>query len=78
MNLDEYLAVRPSLMKYHTRLLTIAGDGSGSWSLSKLGTAEERMELDREIVALERKLSEVEGWEKRVQDLTKALSVQEQ
>lgn len=65
-------------MKYHTRLLTIAGDGSGSWSLSKLGTAEERMELDREIVALERKLSEVEGWEKKVQDLTKALSVQEQ
>ncbi|KAJ3480904.1 hypothetical protein NLI96_g8018 [Meripilus lineatus] len=72
------ISLRPSLMKYHTRLLTIAGDGSGSWSLSKLGTAEERMELDREIVALERKLSEVEGWEKKVQDLTKALSVQEQ
>ena len=64
-------------MKYHTQLLTIAGDGTGSWTLSKLGTAEERMELDREIVALEGKLSEVEGWEKRVQELTKALSTQE-
>lgn len=64
-------------MKYHTQLLTITGDGTGSWTLSKLGTAEERMELDREIAALEGKLADVEGWEKRVQELTKALSVQE-
>lgn len=64
-------------MKYHTQLLTITGDGTGSWTLSKLGTAEERMELDREIAALEGKLADVEGWEKRLRELAKALSVKE-
>lgn len=64
-------------MKYHSQLLTISGDGVGSWTLTKIGTAEERMGLDREIIALEEKLADVAGWEKRVQELTKALSAQE-
>lgn len=67
----------PSLTKYHTQLLTINGDGSGSWSLSRVGTAEVRMELDREIIALEEKLSEVENWETRVHELTNLLSATE-
>ncbi|CAL1709088.1 unnamed protein product [Somion occarium] len=70
------ISLRPSLTKYHNRLLTINGDGSGSWSLSQVGTAEERMELDREIIALEGKLSEVGDWEKRVRELNKLLSAQ--
>ena len=69
--------IRPSLTKFHTHLLTINGDVDGSWTLSQVGTAEERMELDREIVAIEQRLEEVEGWERRVKELTKALSVQE-
>ena len=64
-------------MKYHTQLLTVNGDAQGSWTLSRVGTAEERMGIDREIVSLEEKLSEVDGWEKRVKELSKALSVQE-
>lgn len=68
---------RPSLTKYHSKLLTITGDGKGSWTLTQLGTAEERMGIDREIVALEDKLAEVSGWEQRVKELAKALSVQE-
>ncbi|KAI0072098.1 hypothetical protein K474DRAFT_455580 [Panus rudis PR-1116 ss-1] len=72
------ISLRPSLMKYHTQLLTIHDDGTGSWSLSKVGTAEERMEIDREIVALEEKLAEVGEWENRVKELTRMLSVQEQ
>lgn len=64
-------------MKYHTRLLTIAGDGTGQWTLSQIGTAEERMGIDREIIALEEKLAEVEQWEKRVKELNKMLSTQE-
>lgn len=71
------ISLRPSLMKYHSQLLTISGDGVGSWALTKIGTAEERMGLDREIIALEEKLADVAGWEKRVQELTKALSAQE-
>lgn len=71
------ISLRPSLMKYHTQLLTINGDGVGSWTLNRIGTAEERMGLDREIIQLEEKLAEVDRWEKRVGELTKMLSVQE-
>lgn len=62
-------------MKYHTQLLTIAGDGT--WTLARVGTAEERMGIDREIVALEERLAEVPGWEMRVKELARALSVRE-
>ena len=73
----EYRILRPSLMKYHTQLLTVNGDAQGSWTLTRVGTAEERMGIDKEIVSLEDKLAEVEGWEIRVQELSEALSVQD-
>ncbi|KAG8812581.1 hypothetical protein FRC17_001958 [Serendipita sp. 399] len=53
----------------HRRLLTIHGDVAGSWSLTTVGTAEERMGIDREILTLEAKLAEVSSWEKRVKEL---------
>jgi ATP-binding cassette, subfamily D (ALD), peroxisomal long-chain fatty acid import protein len=59
----------PTLTKYHTRLLTIIGDAAGSWNLTTVGTAEERMGIDREILMLEAKLAEVSTWEKRVKEL---------
>jgi ATP-binding cassette, subfamily D (ALD), peroxisomal long-chain fatty acid import protein len=68
---------RPSLMKYHTQLLTLTGDGSGSWILSRLGTAEERMGIDREILSLENNLAEVNDWERRVKELDRLLAAQE-
>ncbi|KAJ8488005.1 hypothetical protein ONZ51_g3822 [Trametes cubensis] len=67
----------PALMRYHTQLLTIAGDGTGRWSLKRIGTAEERMDLDREIVTLENRLAEVEQWETRLKELERLLSAQE-
>jgi ATP-binding cassette, subfamily D (ALD), peroxisomal long-chain fatty acid import protein len=39
-------------MKYHTHLLHLSGDGTGAWTMRRVGTAEERMGIDREIVAL--------------------------
>lgn len=60
---------RPTLTKYHSRLLTVYGDAAGSWSLTSVGTAEERMGIDREILMLEAKLAEVSSWEKRVKEL---------
>ena len=68
---------RPSLAKYHTQLLTIRGDGSAGWTLTKVGTAEERMGIDREIASLESKLKEVDEWQSRLQELDALLSVQE-
>jgi ATP-binding cassette, subfamily D (ALD), peroxisomal long-chain fatty acid import protein len=66
---------RPTLTKYHSRLLTIIGDAAGSWNLTMVGTAEERMGIDREILMLESKLAEVENWEKRVKELEVLLGV---
>ena len=66
----------PSLAKYHTHLLTLHGpgpEGQGSWTLTRHGSAEERMERDREIVMLEEKLNEVQDWEKRVKELDSLL-----
>ena len=67
------ISLRPSLMKYHNQLLTLAGEGTGKWSLSRLGTAEERLSVDREIHMLEEKLAEVQQWESRVAELEKLL-----
>ncbi|KAJ7484689.1 ABC transporter transmembrane region 2-domain-containing protein [Mycena latifolia] len=71
------ISLRPSLAKYHTLLLTLTGDGSARWTLTRVGTAEERMGIDREIVTLENKLAEQETWEQRVKELDALLSVQE-
>ena len=60
---------RPSLAKYHTQLLTLTGDGTGSWTLTRVGTEEERMGIGREIEMLRHKLKEVETWEERVKEL---------
>ncbi|KAF9527631.1 ABC transporter transmembrane region 2-domain-containing protein [Crepidotus variabilis] len=79
------ISLRPSLAKYHTQLLTLHGPSPsessshlpGSWTLSVIGTPEERLSLTNEIRSLEEKLSEVEGWEERVKELEGMLSVQE-
>ncbi|TRM67607.1 ABC transporter transmembrane region 2-domain-containing protein [Schizophyllum amplum] len=71
------ISLRPSLMKYHTKLLTLAGDASGRWTLSQIGTAEERMGIEKEIAALEEKLEQTGAWEARLKELDGLLSQQE-
>ncbi|KZT53712.1 hypothetical protein CALCODRAFT_439721 [Calocera cornea HHB12733] len=63
------ISTRPALIKYHTRLLKILGDGRGGWELSKVGTEEARMEVDREIGELEHRLGEVGQWEGRLEEI---------
>ncbi|KAJ2936853.1 hypothetical protein H1R20_g262, partial [Candolleomyces eurysporus] len=70
------ISLRPSLMKYHTQLLTLNGEGTGRWSLTRLGTAEERLSVGREIALLEQKLADVEKWEKRVAELEHMLGAE--
>ena len=53
------------------------GSSPGKWTLSRVGTAEERMSVHNEIRALEEKLKGVNGWEMRVKELQELLSVQE-
>ena len=65
-------------MKYHTHLLTLKGDGSGGWTLMRIGTDEEtRLGFESEIETLESKLEEVEQWEARLKELDHLLSIQE-
>ncbi|KAF7351077.1 hypothetical protein MSAN_01670100 [Mycena sanguinolenta] len=71
------ISLRPSLAKYHTLLLTLTGGGSSRWTMTRVGTAEERMGVDREISTLETKLAEKEAWEARLKELDALLSVQE-
>ncbi|KAJ7672180.1 ABC transporter transmembrane region 2-domain-containing protein [Mycena polygramma] len=71
------ISLRPSLAKYHTLLLTLTGDGSARWTMTRVGTAEERMGVDREISTLEEKLAEQGAWETRLKELDALLSVQE-
>jgi len=66
---------RPSLAKYHTRLLTVSGDGMGTWKITTVGTAEERTGIDSEISSLEKKLSDVDQWEARAKELERLLKV---
>ena len=70
------LLCSPSLAKYHTQLLTLPGDGTGSWTITRIGTAEARMGIDREIGMLQSKLEEVERWETRVKELEVMLGPQ--
>jgi ATP-binding cassette subfamily D (ALD) long-chain fatty acid import protein len=45
--------------------------------MTRVGTAEERMGVDREIITLENKLAEQGAWEQRLKELDALLSVQE-
>lgn len=71
-----FLYSRPSLIKYHTQLLTLVGEGTGKWTLQRIGTAEERLSVEREIAVLEKKLADVEAWEKRVAELDRMLGAE--
>jgi ATP-binding cassette subfamily D (ALD) long-chain fatty acid import protein len=63
-------------MKYHTQVLTLAGDGLGGWSLMRVSSAEERMGVEREIVTLQDKLAEVDEWGRRLTELNVLLGAQ--
>ncbi|PPQ82537.1 hypothetical protein CVT25_007146 [Psilocybe cyanescens] len=75
------ISLRPSLMKYHKQLLTLHGPADpgtpGRWTLSRVGTPEERMSLQKEIGVLEERLREVGAWEDRVRELEVLLGAQE-
>ena len=44
--------------------------------MQRIGTAEERLSVGREIEALEKKLADVEAWEKRVSELERMLGAE--
>ncbi|KAI5963482.1 PXA1 [Candida pseudojiufengensis] len=61
------LSHRPLLMKYHDYILEIEDNENqeGSWKLHDLTSEENLQSIDKEIEEIENKLSQVENWEKR-------------
>ncbi|KAF8318737.1 putative peroxisomal half ABC transporter [Clavulina sp. PMI_390] len=66
---------RPSLAKYHKRLLTLKGDAAGSWYETRVGTEEQSMDIEREIASIEARLAEVPAWQERLLEVAKELGV---
>lgn len=64
---------RPSLIKYHQRLLRFTGE-HGGWEVSTIGTAEERTSFDKEAASLREKLRDVEGWRARLREIENQLA----
>jgi ATP-binding cassette, subfamily D (ALD), peroxisomal long-chain fatty acid import protein len=67
--------ISPSLTKYHTRVLTLRGDASGGWSVTRVGTEEQSVGVEREIASLEAELNEVAKWEARLKEVAAELGV---
>ncbi|ANB13843.1 ATP-binding cassette long-chain fatty acid transporter PXA1 [Sugiyamaella lignohabitans] len=66
---------RPSLLKYHTAQLRVGlGANGDEWSLERSGTAEARLTVDKEIEDLKAKLSQVDAWKARRQQIVDELS----
>ncbi|GAA6059033.1 hypothetical protein JCM10212_001258 [Sporobolomyces blumeae] len=64
---------RPSLFKHHMFLLHLEGS-EGKWELKQIGEAEQSLSFQKEIQSLEKKLSEVNGWKKRLAEIDGELS----
>ncbi|KAG2129302.1 ABC transporter transmembrane region 2-domain-containing protein, partial [Suillus cothurnatus] len=75
------ISLRPSLTKYHTHILTLTGDGTGSWTFNRIAAprAQEGLmegcgakylaRVLEEIRVLEAQIEESCVWEKRVREL---------
>jgi len=64
---------RPSLTKYHQKLLRLTGE-HGGWEISTIGTAEERMSFEKEKEALQNRLKDVDGWKDRLKEIEQELA----
>lgn len=66
---------RPSLLRYHTAQLKLGlGEHGDEWTLEKTNTEEARLSVEKEIESLEEKLSQVDQWEARRQEVADLLS----
>ena len=60
------ISTRASLRKYHTYNLVLGlGDEGADWDLKRIGTAEEKQGVEKELAELRKRLDEVEGLQKR-------------
>ncbi|CAI5755766.1 unnamed protein product [Candida verbasci] len=67
------LSHRPLLMKYHDYILEISDEEKGEWKLHDLTSEENLQSIDIEIKEIEEKLSQIDKWEKRKEDIDRYL-----
>ena len=69
------ISTRASLKKYHTFNLVLGmGERGDGWELQRIGTESEKMHVERELHELRERLSQVEKWKGRREEIEKELA----
>ncbi|KAI9883459.1 MAG: hypothetical protein M1823_004771 [Watsoniomyces obsoletus] len=75
------ISTRASLKRHHTYNLVLgldeteAGHGAGiDWTVERIGTAAEKLSIDRELASLREQLSQVQQWQARKTEIDEELS----
>ncbi|KAH6657736.1 ABC transporter transmembrane region 2-domain-containing protein [Truncatella angustata] len=69
------ISTRASLKKYHTFNLVLGlGDNGDEWEFERIGTEREKMQVERELQDLRERLSQVEQWKHRREEIEKQLA----
>jgi ATP-binding cassette subfamily D (ALD) long-chain fatty acid import protein len=69
------ISTRASLKKYHTFNLTLGMGPDGSeWEYERIGTEKEKMNVERELQELRERMTQVEQWKKRHEEIEKELA----
>ena len=69
------ISTRASLKKYHEYNLILGiGEAGDEWEINKIGTVEEKVGVEKELVELRGKLDMVDGWKKRRADIDAELN----
>ncbi|KAI0882224.1 ABC transporter transmembrane region 2-domain-containing protein [Annulohypoxylon maeteangense] len=69
------ISTRASLKKYHTFNLSLGGGDNGDeWAFERIGTEREKMQVEKELQELHERLSQVEQWKQRREEIEKELA----
>ncbi|KAF2964268.1 hypothetical protein GQX73_g9322 [Xylaria multiplex] len=69
------ISTRASLKKYHTFNLSLGqGENGDEWEFERIGTEREKMQVERELQELRERLSQVEQWKQRREEIEKELA----
>ncbi|KAI2775874.1 ABC transporter transmembrane region 2-domain-containing protein [Daldinia loculata] len=69
------ISTRASLKKYHTfNLMLGMGETGDKWEFERIGTEREKMQVERELQELRERLSQVEQWKQRHEEIEKELA----
>lgn len=69
------ISTRASLKRYHNYTLTLGlGEEANEYEFNRIGTASEKDSVEKEIQELREKLSQVQEWKQRKQEIEEELS----